>query len=188
MQFKPLRTVTTDCRAINIGELSKLGAFKRPMNFALRGIETHRDYVKLRSPKNPDAPPQIILIDWRRITYGMKAHFVCPRCQTRRAILYFDGLRAYCRDCAGLRFASQRQRRRARLRIKSHKIRASLGDEKGKPGDPWPTRPFGMSRKVYARHLRQLMRVEGAIHSRERIASPRYRCERERNRDGTFIA
>src|SRR5262249_22354826 len=102
MQLKPLRTVTADCRAINIGELSKLGAFKRPTNLALRGIETHRDFIKLRSPRNPNREPQIILIDWRRITYGMKAHFICPRCQSRRAILYFDGLQAYCRVCADL--------------------------------------------------------------------------------------
>jgi len=33
-----------------------------------------------------------------------------------------------------------------------------------------------------------LMRVEGAIHSGERIASPCYRRERERNRDGSFAA
>jgi len=187
MQFKSLRPVTADCRAINIGELSKLGGSKRPMNFALRGIETHRDYIKLRSLKNPNRPPQIILIDWRRITYGMKAHFICPRCQAKRAILYFDGLQAYCRVCADLRFASQRQRRCARLRIKAHKIRASLGEENGKPGDPWPVKPFGMSRKVYNRHLQQLIRVETAIHSGERIASPRYRRWRSRNQDGSFV-
>jgi len=45
-----------------------------------------------------------------------------------------------------------------------------------------------MSRKVYNRHLQQLIRVEEAIHSGERIASPRYRRERERNRDGSFAA
>jgi hypothetical protein len=134
--FKPLHPVTADCRAINIGELSKLGGFKRPMHFAFRGIETRSDHIKLRSLKNPDAPSQIILIDKRRITYGLKTFFLCPRCQARRVILYFDGLQAYCRVCAGLRFASQRQQRRARLRIKSKKIRALLGDHRGKPGDP----------------------------------------------------
>jgi len=185
MQFK--RPITTDCRAINIGELSKLGAFKRPTNLALRGIETRNDHIKLRSLKNPDAPAQIILLAWTRITYGLKTFFICPRCQAKRAILYFDGLQAYCRVWADLRFASQRQRRRARLRIKSHKLRVMLGDENGKPGDPSPEKPYGMSRKVYHRHLQHLLKIEVAIHSGERIASPLYRRERERNRDGSFV-
>jgi hypothetical protein len=185
MQFKSLRPVTADCRAVNIGELSKLGGFKRPMNFALRGIETHRDYIKLRSLKNPNRRPQIILIDWRRITYGMKAHFICPRCQAKRAILYFDGLQAYCRVCADLKFASQRQRRRARLRIKSHKIRASLGDENGKPGDPWPKKPYGMSRKVYQRKIAALTAIEHELFTKAHTPEFRYR---ERDNKGRYLA
>src|SRR5262245_59238447 len=184
MQFKPLRTVTADCRAINIGELSKLGAFKRPMHFPFRGIETRRDFIRLRSLKNPNSPPQIILIEKRRITYGMKTFFICPRCQAKRAILYFDGLQAYCRVCADLRFASQRQRRRARLRIKSHKIRASLGDEKGKPGDPFPPRQYLKSRKVYERKIASA--IEHELLTKHR-SPPRYRREPERNRDGSFV-
>src|SRR5262245_35870591 len=184
MQFKPLRPVTIDCRAINVGELSKLGAFKRPMNFALRGIETYHDFIKLRSPKNPDAPPQIILIDWQRITYGMKAHFVCPRCQARRAILYFDGLQAYCRVCADLRFASQRQRRRARLRIKSHKIRVSLGDENGKPGDLFPLRQYLKSAKVYRRRIAELTAIEHELFTKAHTPQSRYR---ERDKKGRYL-
>jgi hypothetical protein len=42
------------------------------------------------------------------------------------------------------------------------------------------------SRKVYQRRFRQLMKVEAAIFSLERIASPRYRRWRWRNRDGSF--
>jgi|RhiMetdeSRZDD1v2_1073273.scaffolds.fasta_scaffold150871_2 hypothetical protein len=155
------------------------------MHFALRGIETHRDHVKLTSPKNPHGPPQIILIDWQRITYGMKAHFVCPRCQARRAILYFDGLQAYCRACADLRFASQRQRRRARLRIKAHKIRAALGDEKGKPGDLFAARQYLKSRKVYRRRIAALTAIEHELFTKAHTPQSRYR---ERDKKGRYLA
>src|SRR5262245_11516134 len=168
--FKPLRTVTADCRAISAYELSKLGGFKRPMDFPLRGIETHRDFIRLRSLKNPHAPAQIILLAWTRITYGMKTFFICPRCQAS----------------ADLRFASQRQRRRARLRIKSNKIRASLGDENGKPGDPFPPRQYLKSRKVYERKIAALAEIEHELLTKHR-SPPRYRREPERNRDGSFV-
>jgi hypothetical protein len=68
----------------------------------------------------------------------------------------------------------------------SKKIRARLNASDSEPGEPWPAKPYLMSRKVYQRHLRQLMRVEAAIFSLERIASPRYRRWRWRNRDGSF--
>jgi hypothetical protein len=44
-----------------------------------------------------------------------------------------------------------------------------------------------MSHKVYQRRLRQLIKVEAAIFSMERIASSRYRRWRNRNSDGTFV-
>ena len=72
------RLVTADCRSISVYEISKLGGFKRSMNFALRGIHTYPDHITIRSLKNPDSPPQVILIDKRSITYGLK-HFSFAR-------------------------------------------------------------------------------------------------------------
>jgi hypothetical protein len=44
-----------------------------------------------------------------------------------------------------------------------------------------------MSRKVYERHIRKLIEIEGAINTLERFASPADRRQRERNRDGSFV-
>jgi hypothetical protein len=66
-------------------------------------------------------------------------------------------------------------------------IRAQLWAADSMPLGPWPPRPFAMSRKVYERHIRKLIKIEGAINTLERVASPAYRRERERNRDGSFV-
>ena len=136
---KPTHPVTADHRReIDIGSLARHGAFRRPMRFPFQGIESARDHIRLFSPGNRQRPPQIIAVQWRQMTFGWKPFFICPRCRTRRAFLYFDTLEAYCRNCAGLWFRSQQVRRRTRLLRRSHRIRASLGDQTGKPGDPFP--------------------------------------------------
>ncbi|MFY9879148.1 MAG: hypothetical protein WB041_17795 [Pseudolabrys sp.] len=64
--------------------------------------------------------------------------------------------------------------------------RSLIGD-RHQAGDAWPTKPFSMSRKVYERHIRKLIEIEGAINTLERVASPADRRQRERNRDGSFV-
>ena len=39
----------------------------------------------------------------------------------------------------------------------------------------------------YERHIRKLIEIDGAINKLERVTSPAYRRERERNRDGPFV-
>src|SRR5262245_61654829 len=158
------------------------------MHFALRGIETRSDHVKLRSLRNPDAPAQIILLDKRPITYGLKVFFVCPRCQSRRAILYFDGLQAYCRACAGLRFASQRQWWRTRLKLKAKKLRAALGDDHGKPDSPFPPRQFVKSRKVYQRKIAALASIEHQLLCNPHHPQSQHHEYRERDKQGRYLA
>src|SRR5262249_62342378 len=92
------------------------------------------------------------------------------------------------RACANLQFKPQQVRRRARLLMRAQKLRAKLSAVDSEPGEPWQAKPYLMSRKVYQRRLRQLMKVEAAIFSMKRIASPRYRRWRWRNSDGSFAA
>ena len=165
-------------------------AFSRDMDFPFLGIRTSPDLVRYRGANWPkDRPAQEIDIHWTGVTLGGKRpYFSCPHCQRRTIKLYDGGFGLSCRTCCNLRFKTQQVRRRARLFMRAQKLRAKLCAGDSEPGEAWPAKPFGISRKVYERHLRQLMRIEGAINSLAYIASPRYRRERERNRDGSFVS
>jgi hypothetical protein len=196
-----LRDSLAQIRQPNIGTVALVAcaghrAFSRDMDFPFLGIRTSPDLVRYRDPTWPeDRPAQEIDVHWSGLKLqhwngrhfrGQRPYFGCPHCRRRAIKLYDAGGFITCRTCCNLRFQTQQQRLRARLKLKAQKIRARL-DDSGKPGDLWPKKPYGMSRKVYHRHLQHLLKVEMAIHSGERIASPLYRRERERNRDGSFV-
>ena len=184
---KPTHPVTADHRReIDIGSLARHGAFRRPMRFPFQGIESARDHIRLFSPGNRQRPPQIIAVQWRQMTFGWKPFFICPRCRTRRAFLYFDGLFAYCRVCANLRFLSQRKRPRTRLLHRSHRIRVALGDQTGKPGDPFPPRLFNQKQRGYRKAISALTHIEQAYLHQSEIT--RRNLWRERDELGRFIA
>jgi hypothetical protein len=187
MRFrKPTRPVTADHRReINIRDLARHGAFIRPMRFPFQGIETARDHVRISSPTNRQRPPQIIAVQWRKMTFGWKPFFICSRCNKRRAFLYFDGLQAYCRVCADLRFLSQRQWPRTRLLHRSHRIRVALDDQLGKPGDKFPPRPFNRKQRGYHKDIARLIRIEQRyLHMTE---VRRCNLYRERDELGRFV-
>jgi hypothetical protein len=186
-----LHPVTADHhREIDIRALTKAGAFKRPMRFPFQRIEvTARDHIRLfplaprRSAQRPD--PQVIRVTWRRMTFGLKPFFVCPRCNARRVFLYFDTLQAYCRTCADLWYWCQRKHRRTRLLHRSHKLRLTLGDETGKPGNPIPARPYRQKRTRYRRTITALRTIEQQyMHI---VSSDRRRLERARDEYGRYL-
>jgi hypothetical protein len=87
---------------------------------------------------------------------GSRPWFVCPRCYTRRAVLYGtanDG-RFGCRYCMRLGYASEAESRVDRINRKSHKLEAKLG----KDGE----RPKWMRWRTYERICTQL---EAADHA-----------------------
>lgn len=183
---KPTHPVTADHRReIDIGSLARHGAFRQPMRFPFQGIESARDHIRLFSPGNRQRPPQIIAVQWRQMTFGWKPFFICPRCRTRRAFLYFDTLEAYCRNCAGLWFRSQQVRRRTRLLHRSHRIRVSLGDQTGKPGDPFPPRPYLQRKTRYRRTIVTLQHIERQYLHLTAIAHRN--LERERDEYGRYL-
>jgi hypothetical protein len=196
MRYRKLHPITDDMhREISVAALAKAGAFKRPMRFPFQRIEvTAPDHIRLFSlatldrqndsarMQRPD--PQVIRVIWRKMTFGYKPFFVCPRCNARRVFLYFDTLQAYCRICGDLWFRSQQVRRRTRLLHWSHRIRVSLGDQFGKPGDPFPARPYLQTRRRYHRIIAKLKDIEDSY--RHIVASDR-RCYRERDEYGRYL-
>jgi hypothetical protein len=194
-----MHPVTADHhREIDIRVLAKAGAFQRPTKFPFMHVEvTARDHIRLfplgcnQNTKNirPDGyanEPQIITVQWRPMTFGLKPFFVCPRCNARRVFLYFDTLKAYCRVCADLRFLSHRQWPRTRLLHRAHRIRVALGDQFGKPGDPFPARPYNRKQRGYHKDLARLIRTEQRYLHMTAIA--RRNLYRERDERGRFIA
>lgn len=155
MKPKRLHPVTSDRRrTFDIRDIARAGGFRRRLDFPLMGIRSSRDYVEIYSTIDRTRPPQIILIEWRRITFGLKPFFNCPQCSRRAVILYSDSLRSYCRHCAGLWFPSQRQHRRTRLKLKARKIRAAL-DNSGAPRRQASNPPLSTSAKDLSPSNRQ---------------------------------
>jgi len=198
LQRKKIRPNTDDLPAfLDANQLhSQHRAFDRPMHFPFLGLHTGPDVMRYRGVNWPnDRPAQVIDIYWSPLTVNHPngpfrsklPYFICPHCKLRRVKLFDAGGFLTCRVCCNLRYKTQQVRRRARLFMQAQKIRARLNAADREPGEPWPAKPYLMSRKVYQRRLRQLMKVKAAIFSLQRIASPRYRRWRSRNSDGTFI-
>jgi hypothetical protein len=162
MRYRKLHPITADMRReISVAALAKAGAFKRPMRFPFQHLETAPDHIRVfRVGQKTHQTPQIVAVTWRRMTFGMKPFFVCPRCSARRVFLYHDTLVCYCRTCADLWYLCQRKRRRTRLLSRSHKLRVSLGDETGKPGSPFPTRPYRQTHRHYHGIIAKLKHIE----------------------------
>src|SRR5271168_4813371 len=122
----------------------------------------------------PDRPPQIIRLEWTRPKLGGKRPWFICTCGTRCAILYVVGWLMMCRQCAGLRYASQSRSRRRRLYLKAQRLRRRLWDE-GRPGvDELPPRHWRMHRVTYHRLRNQLEAIELELR-RPRLYKPRER-------------
>jgi hypothetical protein len=175
-------TVEEHRRPISIRDLARAGGFVRACTFPLQGIECHRDHVRIRPLDNAKHPGQRIAVAWRKLTFGWRPYLVCPRCHARRWYLYHDGLQAYCRVCADLGYASQRQDRKARLIAKAQAIGMQLWrDQTGRI-----IRPRRMSENTYRRHIMTLNRIQAAISDGLSLSSPRYRRYRERDSEGRY--
>src|SRR5262249_43609161 len=150
---------------IDIRVLAKAGAFKWPMRFPFQHLEvTARDHIRVfRVGEKSRQSPQIIAVQWRQMTFGLKPFFICPRCSARRVLLYHDSLFCYCRTCADLWYWCQRKHRRTRLLSRSRKLRLMLGDELGNPGDKFPPRPYRQKITRYRRTVAALRTIEQHI-------------------------
>jgi hypothetical protein len=188
MRYRKLHPITADMhREISVATLAKAGAFRQPMQFPFQHLDVPaRDHIRVfRVGDKIRQTPQIVAIDWRQMTFGRKPFFICPRCNARRVFLYHDTLVCYCRTCADLWYLCQRKRRRTRLLSRSHKLRVSLGDEAGKPGSPFPARPYLQTRQRYNRTIAKLRHIEQAyLHI---VATDGRYIGRERDELGRFM-
>jgi hypothetical protein len=184
---KLLHPTTDDMhRRIDIRVLTKADAFRRPMRFPFQHLDVPaRDHIRVfRVGDKSRQTPQIVAVTWRRMTFGLKPYFICPRCNVRRVFLYHDSLFCYCRTCADLWFRSQQVRRRTRLLHRARRIRASLGDD-GKPGDNFPPRPRQQWKTRYRRTIAVLRHVEQQY--MRIIANDRRHCEPDRDEYGRYL-
>lgn len=92
---------------------------------------------------------------------GKRPWFLCPRCLSRRAVLFGLGGRFRCRACHGLAYPSTREGTADRHRRRADELRRRLG---GKPGDLLvPRKPKGMHRRTYERLAADLRAREVAF-------------------------
>ena len=188
MRHRKVHPITDDMRRIiDIRALTKVGAFIRPMRFPFQHLDVPaRDHIRVfRVGDKSRQSPQIVAVTWRRMTFGLKPYFVCPRCNARRVFLYHDSLFCYCRTCADLWYWCQRKHRRTRLLHRSHKLRVSLGDQTGKPGDNFPPRPHQQWKTRYRRTIAALRTIEQQyLHI---VSTDRRRFDRERDELGRYL-
>src|SRR5262249_43316265 len=107
---------------------------------------------------------------------------ICYKCN-RRCAIYVSSIDVASRHCADLQYASQRQRRKARLKTRLEKVRGRLWIEGGKI-----IRPRNMPKAIFQRHLRAVARIEHAIRHGLRCSSLRYQRYRERDNDGRYLS
>jgi hypothetical protein len=159
---------------IDVNELNRVGALSQNSMASLyTGLRTSRRLVEWRDHRWPkDRPPQRILIQWTRCTYGgSRPWFICP-CGKRTSKLYW-GMVYGCRHCFEAIYLSQRRGRKGRLHLKAKRIRIRLGDN-GQPGiDALPRRPLRMHRKTYRRLMARVEAIERRLAEGGRVYKPR---------------
>jgi hypothetical protein len=176
----PVVELFSDGEILDSYELYRHGAFRRPMEFPFRRLRTYRDHIELRW-RNRDKPPQVILLERTQCLDAERTWFLCYKCGRRCAKLYINSIDVACRKCAGLQYASQRQRRNTRLRTKANKIRWQLWTEGEKI-----IRPVNMHKRTYQQHMHALRMIEHALRTGSRLSSVRYRRQRERDSEGRY--
>jgi hypothetical protein len=179
--LRPIVELFSDGEILDVNMLNRRRAFSVPQHFVLRRLKTFPDHIEINF-RDRNRPSQIILIERTRMHFGnTRPWLICYKCNRRRTKLYVTGIDVACRQCADLQYASQRQRRRQRLRTKLEKIRDRLWVEGEKI-----IRPRYMPDKVFQRHLRAIARIEHAIRHGLRCSSIRYQRYRERDVDGRY--
>lgn len=179
--IRPTVELFSDGQILDVNDLHRRGAFDRAMHFPFRRLKTFPDHIELRWP-NLDKPAQVILVERTRMHLGnTRPWLVCYKCARRCAILYINSIDVACRKCADLQFASQRQRRKTRLKAKAEKIRNRLWRDGEKI-----TRPRYMHERTYRQHLQTLQKLHHAINTGSRLSSIRYRRQRERDEKGRY--
>lgn len=92
---------------------------------------------------------------------GSRAWWVCPCCEKRAGLLYWQSWRWQCRNCAELVHPSTRQSESSSAYSRVNRVRRKLGWHGGLLS-PAAGRPRGMHHTTYARLLKELAEAEVA--------------------------
>ncbi len=118
-------------------------------------------------------PRAVTIRDWQsetpvRLTYttpyfgGYWPWFLCPTCSRRCKLLYRRKGELACRICHDLVYRSQLEGRKERLLRRAQAIRIRLGGSTNLLA-PFPDRPKGMRRNIYARWRERGLAAEEAL-------------------------
>jgi len=91
---------------------------------------------------------------------GERVWFACPRCWSRRAVLFSLGGHFRCRACHDLAYSSTREDERDRAMRHVRTLRRQLGGTGGEPAFVAPAKPAGMHWRTYERICDQLLMAE----------------------------
>jgi hypothetical protein len=113
---------------------------------------------------------QLVGITWLRVggmCQSARAAFECPNCGHRCfKLFYYQGRFSGCCRCIGVPYASQQRSTKNRPRLQAARLRLFLSalPDNTKP----PARPAYMSRRVYARFLNRLQKLEAKARGQRR--------------------
>jgi hypothetical protein len=115
---------------------------------------------------------------------GGRRWLVCPCCQSRRQALYIADTELACRECLGLRYASNHENRRQRAFRATDKMRVALGWQ---PGiiNPIGPKPRGMHWATYERVVGEIKERTDALLGNVRQWVDRAECRVVRSRART---
>jgi len=88
---------------------------------------------------------------------------VCDGCNRKMGKLYNSGDQLSCRQCLGLRYASQRRGAKSRRYLQALKLRLRLNGI-ANLNEPFPDRPKRMHRKTFERLRRKGEALEADLH------------------------
>ena len=94
---------------------------------------------------------------------GDRPWWRCPKCGSRRGVIYRQGTSWGCRDCLRLRYRSHRLSRRNRFALKAQELHLDLGGT-GSLTDTLPDeKPMNMRRRTFVAKRLAFMRAAGSF-------------------------
>lgn len=169
------RATTDGLIALDVRRLAREGALRlnssSEVGWSHCGQETHRigiiaeaDAVVLcycleRLAGTPEPVREWIRLERTPCSYGgSRPWFVCPGCESRRAVLHCRAGWFRCRHCHDLAYGSTREAAWERAWRKAAGLRRRLTAEANP--DTFPIKPEGMRWRTYTRRLAELAALE----------------------------
>jgi len=122
-------------------------------------LRASNDFLTLRNPALGSAAQHISLAHTPCHFGGHRAWFLCPECDRRVGVLYYQG-QFHCRHCTDLHYESQYKSESSRLFAKARMIRRKLGGSENMT-EPFPERPKGMHFTTYLEQAAEYFRCSG---------------------------